>query len=186
MKHASLDRIQYVWVDNAQLGPSLPPGKTAAILHGVYGRPGQLLLTHLLLETGAHWSGIPLIALGKELPPLPDARRQPWGNMGEEPEVSHLPYLEGLKARCYIGEARHTGVMVDWTGPFSHHPQEHKPLSLLVDSGGGFLLLPNNYFTLQDPHFTKGPPPKGYKRGETVWWEGETPTRRRETDETEA
>jgi hypothetical protein len=175
VKHTSLDKVFYVKVDNKHLGPQMPEGETSAILHGVYGRPGQHLLTHLLLETGGHWSGIPLIALGVERPPIPDARRQPWGCMGETPEVSHLPYLEGLKARCYLGEARHTGVMVDWTGPFSHHPQEHKPLSLLIDSAGGFLLMPNNYFTLEDAHFTKGPPPKTYRRGETTWWEGDSP-----------
>jgi len=184
VKHATLDRVFYVEVDNSHLGPNMPAGSTKGILHGVYGRAGQHLLTHVLLETGAHWSGIPLIALGTERPPMPDSRRQPWGCMGDEPHVSHLPYLEGLKARCYIGECRHTGIVIDWSGPWSVHPQEHKPLALLQDCGGGFLLLPNNYYTLEDSHFTKGPPPKVYRRGETVWWEGDSPIPRRSQDDT--
>jgi hypothetical protein len=175
MNHATLDDIFYVNVPNEHLGPHMPPGTTPAILHGVYGREGQLLLTHLLLETGAHWSGIPLIALGTGTPPYPDTNRQPWGCMGSEPIVSHLPYLAGLKALTQRGGARHTGIIIDWKGAFAKWPQEHKPLSLLVDDDGGFLLLPNNYFSLHDAHFTKGNPPKEYRRGETTWWEGELP-----------
>ena len=63
MKHASLPHHHYVKVPNSLLGPKMPSGSTNAILHGIYGHPGQLVLTHLLLETGAHWSGIPLILL---------------------------------------------------------------------------------------------------------------------------
>jgi hypothetical protein len=95
--------------------------------------------------------------------------------MGDDISVSKLPYLEGLSATLSDGtKSRHTGLIIDWLGEFSKHPQEHKPLSLLIDSGGGFLLLPNNYIKLSDNHFTKDSDlTKFYKRGETVWWEGE-------------
>ena len=175
MKHVALNEIFYVKVPNSLLGSALPAGYTEGILHGVYGRKGQTLLTHVLLESGAHWSGIPLIALGISEDLRGQSWRQPWGCMGDDISVSKLPYLEGLSAALSDGtKCRHTGLIIDWLGEFSKHPQEHKPLSLLIDSGGGFLLLPNNYIKLSDNHFTKDSDlTKFYKRGETVWWEGE-------------
>jgi hypothetical protein len=44
----------------------------------------------------------------------------------------------------------------------------------LIDAEGGFLLLPNNYFIVSDLHFTETSEiTKFYKRGESVWWEGD-------------
>jgi len=178
MKHASLGDIFYVDVDNNLLGPNMPPGVTPAILHGVYAREGQLLLTHLLLQSGAHWSGIPLIALTTSgamgLPTHLQDQLQPWGAMGTELVVSRLDYLEGLTVNPrFIDEmGRHSGIIIDWHGPFARHPQEHKPLSLIILSSGQFALLPNNYFTMSDPHFTKPSDlTKHYRRGEEVYWE---------------
>lgn len=177
MKHASLPHHFYVEVDNTYLGPQMPAGRTRALLHGVYGREGQALLTHLILETGAHWSGVPLTGLfqegGERVHPLSDS--QPWGCMGDDISASELPYLEGLRVRPRFlpSGGRHTGIIIDWDGAFSREPAEHKPLSLLALDDGGFALLPNNYFEISDPHFTK--PDAGikrfYRRGETVWWE---------------
>jgi len=179
MHHTSLNKVFYVTFDNKWLGPGMPEGRTKAILHGVYGREGQPLLTHLLLETGAHWSGIPLVALSTgESPPQIYAWRQPWGCMGDEPIVSHLPFLEGLKVETKHCFGRHTGIIIDWNGAFAAHPQEHKPLSLILDEDGGFLLLPNNYMThVEDLHFTRNDigMKKFYRRGEATWWEGQVP-----------
>lgn len=178
MKHTTLSEIFYVEVPNDALGPDMPPGTTPGILHGVYGKPGQLLLTHVLLESGAHWSGIPLIALtatgATGLPRHFQDELQPWGCMGTEPIVSKLDYLEGLVVQPrFIDEpGRHTGLIIDWEGPFSKHPQEHKPLSLIQLQTGAFALLPNNYFIVSDKHFTKESElTKFYRRGEETYWE---------------
>lgn len=172
LKHASLQKIFYVKVPNTFLGPNMPTGETQAILHGVYGREGELLLTHLLLESGAHWSGIPLIFLNGG---IDKSALQPWGCMGNDVEVSTLDYLEGLrvKPRFIQHEGRHTGIIIDWSGRFHTHPQEHKPLSLIKLDNENFALLPNNYFEIKDKHFTcdeKQNTPF-YKRGEETWYE---------------
>jgi hypothetical protein len=176
MKHASLPHHHYVKVPNSLLGPKMPSGSTNAILHGIYGHPGQLVLTHLLLETGAHWSGIPLILLndGDETSGL-----QPWGCMGEAITTSYLPFLDGQPAipRKINVEGRHTGILIDWSDGYSRYPQEHKPLSLIKLIDNRFCLLPNNYFVLNDKHFVTSESKNEmslYKRGEVVYFESDS------------
>jgi hypothetical protein len=180
MIHKSLPQIFYVSVPNSYLGPDMPDGFTKGILHGLYGREGQMILCHILLESGAHWSGIPLVGLSMEwdgepfVGNIPFSDLQPWGCMGEALEISFLEYLEGLEVapRFLPCKGRHTGIIVDWNGKFSRHPEEHKPLSLIHLASGSFALLPNNYFMLFDKHFCKpSDMTKYYRRGDTVWWE---------------
>ena len=181
MNHVNLPQIFYVYVDNNDLGVGMPPGFSKGILHGIYAREGQAILTHILLESGAHWSGIPLYNLYLNNPDeesgslhIGVTSLQPWGGMGSDLKVSKLTYLEGLrlKPRFIEIEGRHTGIIIDWADGFSIHPQEHKPLSLIVLDNGQFAMLPNNYFLLSDPHFTKPSDlTRFYRRGETVYWE---------------
>jgi len=157
----------------------MPSGTTAALWHGIYCRPGQALLAHVLLESGAHWSGLPIHALTTTATISHEASTlTPWGGMGENLDVWHAHYLEGLLVSTLkpIKESgRHTGIMIDWSDGFSKYPQEHKPLSLINLSSGQFALLPNNYFLLHDSHFVDPAAKenlKYYKRGDTVYWEG--------------
>ena len=187
-RHASLPFHLYVHVDNAFLGPDMPEGTTQGIWHGIYGREGQVLACHVLLQSGAHWSGLPVHALAWRGGAAPgDASvLMPWGCMGTHVEVWHAEYLEGLPGgvlrskRDGDGDAggapapqlRHTGIVVDWADGFSRYPQEHKPLSLVALDNGRFALLPNNYFKLSDKHFTAADiRVKHYRRGEKVYWE---------------
>ena len=176
--HSSLPFHFYVWVNNKDLGPDMPEGHTQAILHGVYGKSGQQILTHILLETGAHWSGIPLSHLKHKITTNNTFGLQPWGCMGSDITSTHFPYLDGLIG-IVISEQinfRHTGIIIDWNDGYSRYPQEHKPLSLLALENGNFALLPNNYFKIYDKHFTEklehfSAELKKYKRGEIVYWE---------------
>lgn len=157
----------------------MPTGKTACILHGLYSKPGQRMSTHVLLESGAHWSGIPLFALStkqetenKQEPNI----LEPWGGMGENISTEHFSFLDGLKADLLNKDitGRHTGIIIDWTDGYSRYPQEHKPLSLINLENGQFCLLPNNYFLLQDKHFIDNKAKentKFYKRNEKIFWE---------------
>jgi hypothetical protein len=180
MKHVSLPQVFYIKVPNRLLGPKMPDGFTAAILHGMYAREGQAVLTHLLLESGAHWSGVPLHEIYMNYDDITTDEKlsqqdlQPWGCMGTDLVISSLDYLEGLKVkpRFIDVDGRHTGIILDWNGKFSRHPQEHKPLSLIHLRNGSFALLPNNYFSISDPHFVEPSElVKLYKRGEKVYWE---------------
>jgi hypothetical protein len=178
-RHVSLPNHIYCYVGNKYLGPKMPDGKTECILHGLYSRPGQKMLTHIILETGAHWTGIPLFALQTkpEIDLLYDSNiLEPWGGMGEEITTSYLKLLDGMKVELIKHKqlGRHTGTVIDWNDGFSRYPQEHKPLSLIELDNGQIALLPNNYFRVEDKHFThkeKEQELKYYKRGEIVYYE---------------
>ena len=186
-RHANLPFHLYVHVNNAALGPTMPAGTTRAIWHAVYCRPGQIVMAHVLLETGAEWCGVPLHMIGTgpdafRVKPLADhdapGDLQPWGAMGEHVEAIHLEYLEGMMA---MGSGKgpgfcgtHTGIVIDWADGFSRYPQEHKPLNLIERSDGKYLLYPNNYIRLLDKHFTsfkKSDEMQHYRRSERVYWE---------------
>jgi hypothetical protein len=171
-KHASLPFHFYVNVNNAFLGPNMPKGVTKAIWHGVYCREYQLLSCHVFLESGAHWSGLPLHAISTtETFSLPAEKLMPWAGMGEEIEAVYMPFLEGLETNDY---GRHTGIIIDWNDGYSRYPAEHKPLSLIQLESGQFALLPNNYITYKEKHFVDEAAKenmKHYRRGEEVYWE---------------
>ena len=178
-RHASLPYHLYVNVCNSALGPNMPKGTTRGIWHAAYCRPGQAMLAHVLLESGANWCGVPLhlmstlTTFGNGIDSL-----QPWGGMGEHLEVVHLTYLEGLLCmgvnRNDGFTGRHTGLTFDWSDGFSRYPQEHKPLNLIERGDGQFMLLPNNHVQYLDRHFTKfskgSEDFRNYRRGEEVYW----------------
>ena len=177
-KHASLPFHIYVNVKNEFLGPSMPPGTTSGIWHGVYSREYQTLMCHVFLESGAHWSGMPIHALSTTGDfSVPRESLMPWAAMGDETEVWHAKYLEGLSCEIHApfkAKGRHTGLIIDWADGYSRYPEEHKPLNLINLESGQFALLPNNYATYRDGHFSKESARenlKHYKRGDKVYWE---------------
>lgn len=175
-KHSNLPYHFYVKINNEYLGPNMPKGTTEAIWHGVYGRPYQLLLGHILLESGAHWSGIPLHAISTtEDFSVKHEELMPWKCMGEDLDVIHFNYLEGLEVDTKCGTGRHTGIIVDWKDGYSRYQHEHKPLNLVNLESGQFALMPNNYCVFSDSHFTNEKAKenlKFYRRGEDLYWEG--------------
>lgn len=176
MNHCALPHHLYVWVDNKFLDGS--SGVTRAVLHSLSSRPGQVVMGHVLLESGAHWSGVPLHGIFCSQATTCEmvvADCQPWGAMGDQIFVTHMPYLEGLKVEVFSAkwQGRSTGLVVDWRDGFSRHPEQHKPLHLLEMDTGHYSLQPNNYLRWGDPSFveedmwTKA---KGYRRNNEVWW----------------
>ena len=172
-KHTPLPFHFYVNVNNAFLGPDMPEGVTKGIWHGVYCREYQILSCHVFLESGAHWSGLPLHAISCTDDFRHDSNvLMPWAGMGEEIEAVHMPFLEGLEVTNHPG--RHTGLIIDWKDGYSRYPEEHKPLSLIQLETGQFALLPNNYVLYKEKHFVNDAANenlKHYRRGEEVYWE---------------
>jgi hypothetical protein len=176
--HANLPFHFYVNVKNSFLGPDMPEGVTPGIWHGVYSREAQVLMCHVLLESGANWSGLPLHALSFTHDfRFSSEHLMPWGAMGTETVVWSSRYLHGLACEVHApiaAHGRHTGLVIDWADGFSRYPQEHKPLNLVLLEAGQFALLPNNYLTYKDAHFVDPDARanlKHYRRGETVYWE---------------
>lgn len=80
----------------------MPAGTTPAIWHGVYSREYQTLMCHIFLESGAHWSGMPLHALSTTTDfSITRENPLPWTAMGDETEVWHAKYLEGLSCEVH-------------------------------------------------------------------------------------
>ena len=174
-KHGNLPYHIYVNVDNKFLGPNMPEGTTAGLWHAVYGREYQLLLGHVLLESGAHWSGLPLHAMSTTTDfSVNHETLMPWKVMGEDIDLVHFTYLEGLPVETKAGKGRHTGIIIDWKDGYSKYQQEHKPLNLINLHSGQFALQPNNYCRFTDAHFTNEKAKenlKHYLRGEDIYWE---------------
>lgn len=100
-RHANLPFHLYVNVDNRYLGPEMPEGVTPAIWHGVYSREFQTLLCHVMLQSGAHWSGLPLHALSGTETFMSQQDLMPWSAMGSDTEVWYATYLEGLPVTLF-------------------------------------------------------------------------------------
>jgi len=177
-RHASLPFHLYVNVNNEFLGPKMPPGVTPGIWHGVFAREHQILMCHVMLESGANWSGLPLHALSTTRDfSVPYGHLSPWAAMGSETDAWYATYLEGLACRVhepFTGLGRHTGIVIDWKDGYSRYAHEHKPLNLINLDAGQFALLPNNYLTYDDKHFMNPAAKehlKLYRRGEDLYWE---------------
>lgn len=174
-KNANLPFHLYVNVNNRALGPNMPDGVTKGIWHGVYSREYQLIMCHVFLETGAHWSGLPLHAISKtEDFSMPVEKLMPWCCMGEETETFYSTFLEGLQVEYAGISGRHTGIIIDWKDGYSRYPQEHKPLNMIELQNGQYALSPNNYLIFSEKHFVcpeKREDLKNYKRSETIYWE---------------
>jgi len=177
-RHGNLPFHLYVNVENSFLGSAMPPGYTPAIWHGVYSKPHQIIMCHVFLESGAHWSGLPLHAISTTTSFDKDkSDLMPWACMGDDVETFHAKYLEGLECEVFkpsVYRGRHTGIIVDWSDGYSRYPEEHKPLNLIELEGGQFGLLPNNFVLFKDKHFVDDAAKvnlKHYRRGEVVYWE---------------
>lgn len=176
-RHSNLPFHFYINVNNKYLGSNIPKGFTGGIWHGVFGRLNQVLSCHVLLESGANWSGLPLHAISSsDNYSYSHEELMPWSTMGENIDVIHMKYLEGMKCctrQIITSEARHTGIVIDWTDGFSKYPQEHKPLNLIELFSGQFALYPNNYLEFEDQHFVSEKAKtnlKFYKREENIYW----------------
>jgi hypothetical protein len=174
--HCQLPHHLYVWCDNKFINGK--EGTTAGVLHGLFSRQGQIVMTHVLLETGAHWTGVPLHGIYSVETPDSEVTPhsvQPWGAMGSEINCTKLNYLEGLRVEIFKSgwRGRSTGIIVDWFDGFSRYPEQHKPLHLLEMDTGHYSLQPNNYLRWFDPSFidqNRWRETKDYRRGEQVWW----------------
>lgn len=175
MNHAPLPFPIYVNVKNSMLGLT-DEGVTRALWHGIHSQPGQVVMCHLMLETGAQWSGVPLHGISASRKFCSDDEACPWGAMGERLTVTLMPYLEGLSVECFgLGGVcgRHTGLVVDWVDGFAKVSAEHKPLNLICLNDGPYTLLENNKCRFFDEHFIRpdiDPSKVGYKRNRETYW----------------
>ena len=103
MKHGNMPYHLYVLVPNTLLTNGVNSGYTKGIWWGVYCRLGQHLMSHVLLESGANWTGIHVKDLivddGKsksleniKFYNIPEQPLFPWAAMGDEVEVGRAAH----------------------------------------------------------------------------------------------
>ncbi len=173
MNHATLPFPIYVNVSNQMLGMQTP-GVTRGMWHGVHSRLSQVVMCHVMLESGAHWSGLPIHAISATHTFCSPEEACRWGAMGERITVTHLPMLAGTRAETKDGaDGTHTGLVIDWTDHWATVPAEHKPLNVIAMATGPYRLLPNNEMRVWDPHLldeARIHDVKEYRRIRTVYW----------------
>lgn len=183
MAHVALKRHLYVYVRSCFLTKD-NQDKTIVegVLHGLYTPLGEVAYGHLLLSDGSHWCGIPLQGISINKPenqsfaPLVSSI-QPWGNMGEEPTCTEMPYLLGMAGVIIQSKESitHTGMIIDWKdGGFVKAAQQHKPLHLIAcGKSGNLALMPNNYLLFNDPStidLDQAKSVASYKRNDKRWF----------------
>ena len=172
MNHVSLPIPIYVNVANAMLGMTTP-GVTRGLWHGVHSRLSQVVLCHVMLETGAYWSGLPLHALSATAQFTDAATACRWGAMGERISATNMPFLAGQQTTVGTAVGRHTGILLDWLDGWATVPAEHKPLNLIALDAGPYVLAANNECRFHDEHLTDATlwdQPKQYRRIRDTFW----------------
>ena len=134
-------------------------------------------MCHVLLESGANWTGLPIHAIStKNTFEFNADNLMPWAAMGEDLDIFNVKYLEGLECQTINSiksKGRHAGIMIDWKDGFSRYAQEHKPLNMIELENGQFAFLPNNFVVYDDKHFVNKDAQSNfghYKRGEKIYW----------------
>lgn len=172
MNHTSLPYPIYVNVLNTMLGMN-DAGTTRALWHGVHSREGQVLMCHLMLETGAHWSGMPLHGISSTTCFATPQQCCSWGAMGQRISSTLLWYLQGLRATVDGVGAVHTGIIIDWLDGYALVPAEHKPLNLLCTDDGWYMLMENNRCRFEDAHLidpSTSHQTQHYRRNTITYW----------------
>ena len=128
------------------------------IVHGARSRAGKVMTFHVHLESGAHYSLLPLHKLvwKQDVPDwsLPDL--QPWDCFSDHCQAIVFEYLR--EKRTYLIGKKvwgHYILTFDWyDNAFSDYPPEFKQGHLIKLDNGLFGIYPNNYLLFQDKSYT--------------------------------
>lgn len=157
-------------------------GMEEAYAFAVQSYPGRALAFHVMLQSGAHYRGVPIhaIALTRDAKERDLQDCALWDCFTFRPIVHCYGYLREHEAICYTRSGEVEGrylFTVDWlpddSGPgFTHLPEQNKCAHVLALEDGNLAALPTNRIAWMDGFFIgRHPDPRGmdYVVQEEVW-----------------
>lgn len=152
-------------------------GHEPAYAFGIQSIPGRALAFHVMLQSGAHYRGVPIHALCTKIgTPLDLGDCQLWDSFSYRPEVTVFSYLRDHEADCYLRSRKVQGnylFTVDWLPDswerpgFTLSPEQNKCAHVMSLSDGNICALPTNRVAWKDGYFV-GHKPDPRAMGYTV------------------
>lgn len=144
--------------------------------------PGRAVAFHVMLQSGAHYRGVPIhaVALRPDASPRELGDCALWDCFTFRPEVHCYSYLREHEAICYTRSGPVEGrylFTIDWlpdhAGPgFTHLVEQNKCAHVLALDDGNLAALPTNRIAWMDGYFigrTPRPRDQKYTVQDTVW-----------------
>lgn len=160
-------------------------GVEEAYAFAIQSYPGRTLAFHVMLQSGAHYRGVPLHAVALR----PDATERGlgdcalWDCFTFRPVVHCYGYLRDHAALCYTRHGQVEGkylFTVDWlpddSGPgFTHLPEQNKCAHVMALQDGNLAALPTNRIAWRDGYFVgRNPNPRAQEYTvQTQVWQAE-------------
>lgn len=157
-------------------------GWEAAYAFGIQSISGRALGFHVMLQSGAHYRGVPIHALAtRECAQRPLSDCQLWDCFSCKPVVTVFSYLRDHQARCYLKSGAVDGsylFTVDWLPDswerpgFTLRPEQNKCAHIMALADGNLAALPTNRIAWKDAYFCgRSPDPKqaGYVIQEEIY-----------------
>lgn len=136
-----------------------PTGATFdCVVHAARSRSGKIMTFHVHLESGAHYSLLPLHKLKwKDVTnPLEPNDLQTWDCFSDDVEAIRFDYLQFK--RVFLIPQKMWGEYVltfDWkNNAFSDYPPEFKQGHMIKLDNGQFGIYPNNYLLFEEKSYT--------------------------------
>ena len=148
-------------------------GMEEAYAFAIQSYPGRALAFHVMLQSGAHYRGVPIhaLALDKDAPLRPLGDLQLWDCFTFRPQVHCYNYLRDHEAVCYLRNRQMEGrylFTVDWlpdhNGPgFTHLVEQNKCGHVLALDDGNLCCMPTNRIAWMDGYFIgRKPDPRAH------------------------
>lgn len=153
-----------------------------AYAFGIQSIAGRALGFHVMLQSGAHYRGVPIHALAMQhCDPRPLEDCQLWDCFSHRPAVTVFSYLRDHEANCYLRSGVVSGTYlftVDWLPDswerpgFTLRPEQNKCAHVMALDDGNLAALPTNRIAWKDAYFCgQNPDPKrmGYSVQEDIY-----------------
>ena len=139
-------------------------GMEEAYAFAIQSHPGRALAFHVMLQSGAHYRGVPIhaIALRDDASSRALAECQLWDCFSSRPVVTVFQYLRDHTGECYTAAGRMMGMYlftVDWLPDtperpgFLNCPEQTKCAHVMALEDGNLAALPTNRIAWQDGYF---------------------------------
>lgn len=147
-------------------------GMEEAYAFAIQSIPGRALGFHVMLQSGAHYRGVPIhgIALSESSPEIALGDCQLWDCFSYKPAITVFSYLRDHEADCHLRSGTASGTYlftVDWLPDswerpgWTLQPEQNKCAHVLALDDGNLVALPTNRIAWKDGYFVgKSPDPR--------------------------